>query len=89
MVLINILTIFFLMLGGAFIILLYDAYKNTKQRFLLILSTGFFFLIIGGALTSLLYISGKIYGLGMEYVLMGSIIMQIVGIFLIYYSVVK
>jgi hypothetical protein len=88
MVWVNILTIFFLMLGGAFIIHLYDAYKNTKQKFLLLLSTGFFFLITGGALTSLLYISSN-FGFDMEYVLMGSIILQIAGISLIYYSIVK
>jgi hypothetical protein len=76
------------MLGGAFIIHLYDAYKNTKQRFLLLLSTGFFFLITGGSLTNLLYISSN-FGFDMEYVLMGSIILQIAGISLIYYSIVK
>ncbi len=86
---VGLLTIFFLLLGGAFIIHIYDAYKNTRQRFLLKLSTGFFFLIVGGTLTSLFYVSGG-DGIGnIEYVITASILLQIVGISLIYHSIIE
>lgn len=40
-----ILTAIYLLIGGGFIIYIYDSYKKTKQTFLLHLSAGFFFLI--------------------------------------------
>jgi|Deesub1362B_J571_1020462.scaffolds.fasta_scaffold58232_1 hypothetical protein len=87
---VGLLSIFYLMLGGAFIIHMYDAYKNTRQKFLLKLSTGFFFLIVGGALTSLFYFSrGEIGGYGIEYVITSSVLLQIAGISLIYHAIIK
>lgn len=41
-----ILTAIYLLIGGGFIIYIYDSYKKTKQTFLLHLSAGFFFLIV-------------------------------------------
>ncbi len=84
---VGLLTIFFLMLGGTFIIHIYDAYKNTRQKFLLRLSAGFFFLIVGGTLTSLFYVAGG--GIGIEYVITSSVLLQIGGISLIYHAIIK
>ncbi|MDI9610572.1 MAG: hypothetical protein QXQ38_05690 [Archaeoglobaceae archaeon] len=79
-----ILTSAFLLLGGALILQVYNAYHRTKQKFLLLLSFGFFTLVIGGALPVLAFamaLSELMYLLG--------IILQICGISAIYYSTVR
>jgi len=79
-----ILTPAFLLLGGALILQVYNAYVKTKQRFLLLLSLGFFALVVGGALPVLAFalaLSELFYILG--------IILQICGISAIYYSTVR
>ena len=42
-----ILTIIVYLLGGTFILFIYDAYEKTKQKNLLILAIGLFILILG------------------------------------------
>lgn len=79
-----ILTSAFLLLGGALILQVYNAYLKTRQRFLLLLSLGFFALVVGGALPVLAFalaLSEVLYILG--------IILQICGISAIYYSTVR
>lgn len=79
-----ILTSAFLLLGGAFILQIYNAYNRTKQRFLLLLSFGFFALVVGGALPVLAFAMA----LAETLYLMG-IILQVIGISAIYYSTVR
>ncbi|NHW22926.1 MAG: hypothetical protein HA489_01520 [Archaeoglobales archaeon] len=79
-----ILTPAFLLLGGALILQVYNAYARTKQRFLLLLSLGFFALVVGGALPVLAFalsLSELLYIVG--------IILQICGISAIYFSTVR
>ncbi|MDF1557868.1 MAG: hypothetical protein P1P80_06790 [ANME-2 cluster archaeon] len=42
-----ILTVIVYLLGGAFVLFIYEAYEKTKQKNLLILSIGLFILILG------------------------------------------
>jgi len=51
-----------LMLGGALILFIYDAYRKTKQKTLLLLAVGLFILILGSTVPGLLFIlaGGKI-----------------------------
>jgi len=79
-----ILTPAFLLLGGALILQVYNAYLRTKQGFLILLSLGFFALVVGGALPVLAYalaISEILY--------IAGILLQICGIAAIYYSTVR
>ncbi len=74
----------FLLLGGALILQVYNAYVKTKQKFLLLLSLGLFALVVGGALPVIAFalsISELLYIVG--------IILQICGISAIYYSTVR
>lgn len=80
-----ILTAIYLLIGGGFIIYIYDSYRRTKQSFLLYLSAGFFFLIIGGALPVLSYITAVLD----KSIVALAILMQIAGLSAIFYSVVK
>ena len=83
--LIAILTVILLLLGGALIIFIYDAYRKLNQTYLLLLSLGFFILVVGGALPG---IRATIGG-SQDLMLAASLILQMVGIVLIFYSVVK
>lgn len=80
-----ILTAIYLLIGGGFIIYIYDSYKKTKQTFLLHLSAGFFFLIVGAALPVLSYTAAVLES-GTVVV---AILLQILGLSTIFYSVVK
>jgi len=84
-VLILILTSIYLLLGGGFIIYIYDSYKRTKQQFLIYLSVGFFLLIIGAALPVLTFVAQV---LDMSVVVV-AILMQIAGLSSIFYSIVR
>jgi hypothetical protein len=79
------LTVLFLMLGGAYIIYIYDAFRRTKQRFLLPLSVGFFLLITGGALPVLVYTLAA----ANQVFMILAVILQIGGITAIFYSTVR
>ncbi|MDK2796220.1 MAG: hypothetical protein PWQ22_874 [Archaeoglobaceae archaeon] len=79
-----ILTSAFLLLGGALIIQVYNAYSKTKQNFLLLLSLGFFALVVGGALPVLAFALAL-----SELLYIAGIILQICGISAIYYSTVR
>lgn len=79
-----ILTSAFLLLGGALIIQVYNAYSKTKQKFLLLLSLGFFALVVGGALPVLAFALAL-----SELLYIAGIILQICGISAIYYSTVR
>ncbi len=80
-----ILTAIYLLIGGGFIIYIYDTYKRTKQGFLLYLSLGFFLLIIGASLPVLTFIAQL---LDMSVVVL-AILMQIAGLSSIFYSIVR
>lgn len=80
-----ILTVIFLLLGGGYIIYIYDSYRKTRQGFLLVLSAGFFFLITGGALPVLGYVLSVVD----QSIIIAAIILQISGITTIFYSTVK
>ncbi len=84
-VLILILTAIYLLLGGGFIIYIYDSYKRAKQHFLIYLSIGFFLLIIGAALPVLTFVAQV---LDMSVVVV-AILMQIAGLSSIFYSIVR
>ena len=80
-----ILTAIYLLLGGGFIIYIYDTYKRTKQEFLIYLSVGFFLLIIGAALPVLTFVA-QILDMSVVAV---AILMQIAGLSSIFYSIVR
>ncbi|WP_052312089.1 DUF7521 family protein [Archaeoglobus sulfaticallidus] len=84
---VSLLTLALLLLGSALIIYIYDAYRKINQNYLLLLSVGFFVLVIGGALPGM----HKTIGLSVDgdAVLIMSLLMQMIGIILIFYSVVK
>ncbi len=80
-----ILTAIYLLIGGGFIIYIYDSYKRTRQTFLLHMSVGFFFLIVGAALPVLSY-TVQILDSSMVVV---AILMQIAGLSTVFYSIVR
>ncbi|AAB90659.1 MULTISPECIES: hypothetical protein [Archaeoglobus] len=80
-----ILTAIYLLIGGGFIIYIYDTYKRTKQEFLIYLSIGFFLLIIGASLPVLTFVAQV---LDMSVVVV-AILMQIAGLSSIFYSIVR
>ncbi len=80
-----ILAVIYLMIGGGFIIYIYDAYKRTKQKFMIYLSVGFFFLIIGAVLPILSYTVAILD----KSLVVAAILLQIAGLSTIFYSVVK
>ncbi|WP_456468157.1 hypothetical protein [Archaeoglobus sp.] len=79
------LTAIYLLIGGGFIIYIYDSYKRTKQIFMLYLAVGFFFLIIGAALPILSYTAAIID----KSTVVIAILLQIAGLSTIFYSIVK
>ncbi|MCK4735917.1 MAG: hypothetical protein KAT65_25910 [Methanophagales archaeon] len=83
-----ILSAFVLLLGGAFIIFIYDAYRKTKQRTLLLFAIGLFIIIIGGASPGFLLSLGcdKINPLITQAI---SLSIQIPGILIMIYSALK
>lgn len=80
-----VLAAIYLLIGGGFIIYIYDSYKRTKQKFMLYLSVGFFFLIIGAALPVLSYTAAVLD----RSTVVVAILLQIAGLSTIFYSVVK
>jgi hypothetical protein len=77
-----------LMLGGALIIFIYAAYRETKQKSLLLLAFGLFILIIGSVIPSflLLIVPGKI---DLPLALTISLGIQIPGILVMMYSALR
>lgn len=80
-----ILTAIYLLLGGGFIIYIYDTYKRTKQEFLIYLSLGFFLLIVGASLPVLTFVAQVLD----TSVVVVAILMQIAGLSSIFYSIVR
>ncbi len=80
-----ILTAIYLLIGGGFIIYIYDSYKRTNQTFLLYLSLGFFFLVVGASIPVLSY---TLAILDSEIVVV-ALVLQIAGLSTIFYSTVK
>ncbi len=79
------LSVAYLMLGGGYMIYIYDAYRRTSQGFLLQLAVGFFLLITGGALPVLAYIAELLD----KSTIVLAIVLQIAGLTTIFYSTVK
>jgi len=52
----GLLTATIFLIGGALIIFIYDAYKQTQNKNLLVLALGLFILIIAGNIPSLVYL---------------------------------
>jgi hypothetical protein len=77
-----------LMLGGALIIFIYNAYRETKQKTLLLLAVGLFILILGSTVPGLLFIlaGGKIPHLLSQTI---SLCIQIPGILIMIYAALK
>ena len=77
-----------LLLGGALIIFIYDAYRKTKQKTLLLLAVGLFILIIGSAIPGFLLSlgCGKINPLLTQTI---SLSIQVPGILIMIYSALK
>ena len=76
------------MIGGALIIFIYAAYKNTSQENLLILATGFFVLVFGSNFDTF----ARIFFEGSAISTFGSLLsllFQIPGLLLIFYSAVR
>ena len=84
----SMLSAFVLLCGGALIIIIYDAYRKTKQKTLLLLALGLFILIVGSAIPgfflSLTY--GKINPLLTQSI---SLSIQIPGILIMIYSALR
>jgi hypothetical protein len=77
-----------LMLGGALIIFIYAAYRETRQKSLLLLALGLFILIIGSVIPSflLLIVPGRIELLVSLTI---SLCIQIPGILIMMYSALR
>jgi hypothetical protein len=77
-----------LMLGGALIIFIYAAYRETRQKSLLLLALGLFILIIGSIIPSflLLIVPGTI---DLLVSLTISLCIQIPGILIMMYSALR
>jgi hypothetical protein len=77
-----------LMLGGALIIFIYAAYRETRQKSLLLLTLGLFILIIGSVIPSflLLIVPGRI---DLLVSLTISLCIQIPGILVMMYSALR
>lgn len=77
-----------LMLGGALIIFIYAAFRETRQKSLLLLALGLFTMIIGSVLPSflLLIVPGKI---DLLISLTVSLCIQIPGILVMIYSALR
>jgi len=77
-----------LLLGGALIIFIYNAYLKTKQRTLLLLSVGLFILILGSTIPGLLFILafGRLSHLLTQTI---SLCIQAPGIVIMIYAALK
>ncbi len=80
-----ILTAIYLLIGGGFIIYVYDSYKKTKQTFLLYLSLGFFFLVVGASIPVLSYTLAILDSA----IVVVALVLQIAGLSAIFYSTIK
>ena len=84
----GLLTAAIFLIGGALIIFIYDAYKQTQDKNLLILALGLFILIIAGNIPSLAYLLAS-DTIGLIEVLTISKYTQVVGILVILYSAIR
>lgn len=82
-----ILTIIIYLLGGAFIIFVFEAYEKTKQSSLLILSIGLFILIFGSNFDVLA--SLVLPDMPTEIARTIALIIEIPGILILLYSALK
>ncbi|HDM36665.1 MAG TPA: hypothetical protein ENG09_05400 [Candidatus Syntrophoarchaeum butanivorans] len=84
----GLLTAAIFLIGGALVIFIYDAYKQTEDKNLLILALGLFILIIAGNIPSLAYLlaSGEIE---MIKAITISQYTQVFGILVILYSALR
>ncbi|MCW7076882.1 MAG: DUF7521 family protein [Candidatus Syntropharchaeales archaeon] len=84
----GLLTAVIFLIGGALIIFIYDAYKQTQDKNLLILALGLFILIIAGNIPSLAYLiaSERIELIGAITI---SQYTQVAGIIVILYSALR
>jgi|Deesub1362A_J573_1020465.scaffolds.fasta_scaffold00290_29 hypothetical protein len=79
----ELLLIIVFLTGGAFIIYVYEAYRNTRARSLLLLSFGFFLMLIGANLDA-------VFAILRETALTPiSFLIEIVGILVILYAALK
>jgi len=79
----ELLLIIVFLTGGAFIIYVYEAYRNAKARSLLLLSFGFFLMLIGANLDAVFAILGETALTPI------SFLIEIVGILVILYAALK
>ena len=77
-----------LMLGGALIIFIYNAYLKTEQKTLLLLAVGLFILILGSTVPGLLFLLafGKISHVLTQTI---SLCIQVPGIIIMIYAALK
>ncbi|MET1124236.1 MAG: hypothetical protein ABWW66_03095 [Archaeoglobaceae archaeon] len=79
------LSVAYLMIGGGYIIYIYDSYRRTSQRFLLVLSFGLFMMIVGGVLPILAFVAELLD----KSIVIVAIVFQIIGISTVFYSTAK
>jgi hypothetical protein len=82
-----ILTVVIYLLGGAFVLFIYEAYEKTKQKNLLILSIGLFILIFGSNFDILA--SVVLPGMSSEAARTIALLVEIPGILIMLYSALK
>jgi len=82
-----ILTVIVYLLGGTFILIIYEAYGKTKQKNLLILAIGLFILIFGSNFDILA--SVVLPGMSSETARTIALLVEIPGILVMLYSALK
>ena len=82
-----ILTVIVYLLGGAFVLFIYEAYEKTKQKNLLILSIGLFILIFGSNFDILA--SVVLPDMSSETARAIALLVEIPGILIMLYSALK
>jgi hypothetical protein len=82
-----ILTVIVYLLGGAFVLFIYEAYEKTKQKNLLILSIGLFILIFGSNFDILA--SVVLPDMSSETARTIALLVEIPGILIMLYSALK
>lgn len=82
----GLLTAIVYLLGGAFALFIYEAYKRTRQRNLLLLAVGMFIMIVGSNL-HLLALATDSMAPGLARVL--SLCIEIPGILIMLYSAIR
>lgn len=82
-----ILTVIVYLLGGAFVLFIYEAYEKTKQKNLLILSIGLFILIFGSNFDILA--SVVLPDMSSETARTIALLVEIPGIVIMLYSALK